>query len=101
MRHKFRKGARLVRTCARENIRTIEQAKEVLRGEEKRYNNHQVHSSTAGLPILRFQKALKERKSLFRGFRVPLPYRSTKNIFCLRAERVVTHIDEYPLVILN
>jgi len=80
---------RIVRTCARENIRTIEQGREVLRREVNRYNNHQVHSTTGEVPVLRFQRALKEKKSLLREFRVPLPYQSTKDIFCLRAERVV------------
>jgi len=80
---------RIVRTCARENIRTIEQRREALRREVTRYNNHQVHSTTGEIPVLRFQTALKERKSLFREFQVPFPYQSTKDIFCLRAERVV------------
>lgn len=80
---------RIVRTCARENIRTIEQAREVLIYEVDRYNNHQVHSTTQEIPLLRFQRALKEKKSLFREFKVPPPYHSTKDIFCLRAERVV------------
>lgn len=80
---------RIVRTCAREDVRTIEQAREVLDAEVKRYNNHQVHSTTGEIPILRFQKALEERKSLFREFLVPPPFQSSKDIFCLRAERVV------------
>ena len=41
------------------------------------------------IPALRFKKALKEKKSLFREFMVPPPYQLTKDIFCLRAERVV------------
>jgi hypothetical protein len=80
---------RLVRTCAREDIRTIEQAREILQHEVHRYNNHQVHSTTGEVPAIRFHNALKENKSLFREFRIPPPYQSTKDIFCLRAERVV------------
>lgn len=80
---------RIVRTCARESIRTVHQAREVLKAEASRYNNHQVHSTTGEIPSLRFQKALDEKKSLFREFKVPPPFQSSKDIFCLRAERVV------------
>lgn len=80
---------RIVRTCARESIRTVHQAREVLKAEVSRYNNHQVHSTTGEIPSLRFQKALDEKKSLFREFKVPPPFQSSKDIFCLRAERVV------------
>jgi len=38
---------------------------------------------------LRFRRALNEKKSLFREFKVPPPFQSSKDIFCLRAERVV------------
>jgi len=80
---------RIVRTCARESIRTIEQARELLKAEVIRYNNHQVHSTTGEIPSLRFHHALEEKKSLFRKFSVSPPYQSSKDIFCLRAERVV------------
>lgn len=80
---------RLIRTCARENIKLIEEARQVLRSEVDRYNNHQVHSTTGEIPSRRFQKAQQEKKSLFRPFLVPPPFKSTKDIFCLLAERVV------------
>lgn len=80
---------RLVRTCARENIKTIGQAQEVLQTEVDRYNNHQIHSTTGEIPSLRFQRAFEEKKSLFREFMVPPPFKSTKDIFSLKAERVV------------
>jgi len=80
---------RLVRTCARENVKTIHHAREILRAEMDRYNNHQVHSTTGEIPILRFRRALKEKRSLFREFLVPPPFRSTKDIFSLKAERIV------------
>lgn len=79
---------RLVRTCARENLRTVAQVREVLRYEIKRYNEHQVHSVTGEVPAIRFRRAIKEGKTLFRPFKVPSPYQSTKDIFCLREERV-------------
>lgn len=78
---------RLVRTCAREEVRTIEGAREVLAYEVSRYNERQVHSVTGEIPVLRFEKALKEGKSLFRPFKVPSPYESSKDIFSIREER--------------
>jgi len=80
---------RLIRTCARENIKTITEARQVLRAEVNRYNNHQVHSTTGEIPSIRFQRAQEENKSLFREFMVPPPFKSTKDIFCLMTERVV------------
>jgi len=80
---------RIVRTCAREGIKTIAEARPVLKYEMDRYNNHQVHSTTGEIPAVRFEQALTERKTLFREFMVPPPYQSTKDIFCLRMERTV------------
>jgi len=80
---------RIVRTCARYNVRNIKQGREILRYEMDRYNNRQVHSTTEEIPALRFQRAKKEGRSLFREFVVPPPFQSTKDIFCLRAERTV------------
>ncbi|MFQ6067795.1 MAG: hypothetical protein ACE5K3_11060 [bacterium] len=81
---------RIVRTCAREEIKSIEQAEKVLEKEATRYNYHQVHSTTGEIPILRFQRAMKEeKKSLFREFKIPSPYKSVKDIFCLRVKRKV------------
>lgn len=80
---------RLIRTCARENIKTITEARQVLHAEVDRYNNHQVHSTTGEIPSRRFQNAQEEKKSLFREFMVPPPFKSTKDIFCLMTERVV------------
>jgi len=89
---------RIVRTCAREGVRTISPAKEILKYEMDRYNNRQVHSTTGEIPSLRFQRAKKEGKSLFREFVVPPPFQSTKDIFCLRAER---RVDNYRKISFN
>ena len=89
---------RIVRTCARENITSIEQAQEVLDKEVKRYNYHQVHSTTGEIPIIRFERATREKKSLFREFAVPSPYTSIKDIFCLRITR---KIDAYHKISIN
>jgi len=78
---------RIVRTCARENIIAIEQVREVLSYEWRRYNEQQVHSTTREIPVIRFERAIKEKKALFRPFKVPYPYESTKDIFCIKEER--------------
>ena len=80
---------RVVRTCARERITTIEEAQKVLEEEAERYNYHQVHSTTGEIPFIRFKRAQNEKKSLFRDFVVPSPYKSVKDIFCLRVKRTV------------
>ncbi len=78
--------------------RTIKEAKKVLGNELTRYNYHQVHSTTGEIPILRFERAVKEKKSLFRNFKIPSPYKSIKDIFCLRVKR---KIDPYHKISLD
>jgi len=80
---------RIVRTCAIEKLTTIDDARAVLKEEVNRYNNHQVHSTTGEVPSIRFDKAIKEGRSLFRPFALPKPYTSTKDVFCLRETRRV------------
>lgn len=77
----------LVRTCYRDNIVHIKDGVEILRKELNHYNYHQVHSTTGEVPAQRLEKALKDDRSLFRPFKIPFPYQSTKDIFCLRYER--------------
>jgi len=89
---------RIVRTCAREGIEAIQEGREVLKNEIKRYNYRQVHSTTGEIPILRFERAMKEKKSLFREFKIPSPYTSIKDIFCLRVKRIV---DAYHKISLD
>lgn len=80
---------RIVRTCALENLSTLEEARSVLRGEVDRYNNHQVHSTTGEVPSFRFEKARESGSTLFRPFSLPEPYTSIKDIFCLRQIRTL------------
>jgi len=80
---------RIVRICAREGIKDISDAREVLASELKRYNSHQVHSTTGEIPDIRFYRAIDDKRSLFREFTVPSPFISTKDIFALRDNRVV------------
>ena len=80
---------RLVRTCARENISDIHQAQLILNNLIQKYNYQMVHSTTEEIPYIRFQRALREKKSLFREFTIRSPFKSTKDIFCLRVDRMV------------
>ena len=89
---------RLIRTCVREDVTEIKQAQRVLNHELYRYNHQQVHSTTQEIPYLRFQKALKEKHSLFRAFQIKPPYQSVKDIFCLRMDRT---IDPYRRISIN
>jgi len=80
---------RLIRTCVREDVTQIKPAQQILRQEVYRYNYRQVHSTTQQIPYFRFQRALKEKRSLFREFKIPPPFKSLKDIFCLRMDRIV------------
>ena len=88
----------LVRICARENIKTIAPANQVLFREVSLYNYKWVHSTTKEIPFIRYQRALKEKQSVLRPFFIPPPYTSIKDIFCLRMDRVV---DNYRTVSVN
>lgn len=88
----------LVRTCVRENVTDIRQAHPVLAHEVHRYNDQRVHSTTLEIPSIRFQKALRAGQTLFRPFRVKAPYKSVKDIFCLRLKRTA---DNYRRISLH
>jgi hypothetical protein len=80
---------RLVRTCALDQLSSIEDVRSVLQNEVERYNNHQVHSTTGEIPRVRFEKAIHSGNSLFRPLALPKPFTSTKDVFCLRSTRMV------------
>ncbi|MFC1955558.1 hypothetical protein ACFLWZ_03365 [Chloroflexota bacterium] len=88
---------RIVRTYAIEKITAIDDVRTVLKDELNRYNNHQVHSTTGEVPSIRFEKAKREGRSLFRPFALPKPYTSTKDIFCLRETRMVNSYHKISL----
>jgi hypothetical protein len=91
---------RLIRICVREDVTDIKPAQQILRQEIHRYNYRQVHSTTQEIPYFRFQRALKGKRSLFREFKISPPYKSAKDIFCLRMDRIVDpyrHISISPL----
>jgi len=79
---------RVVRTCALEKISDRADARQVLFEEVHRYNFHQVHSTTHEIPALRYEKALKENRSLFRPFTLPHPFSSAKDVFCIQHTRI-------------
>jgi hypothetical protein len=89
---------RLVRTCYRENIRDIQEAQLILNNLIQKYNYQMVHSTTGEIPYIRFQRALREKRSLFREFTISPPFKSTKDIFCLRVDRMV---NSYRRVSIN
>jgi len=89
---------RVIRTCVRDNVTDIRQAQGVLNQEVHRYNYKQLHSTTQEVPYFRFQRALEERRSLFREFKVRPPFQSVKDIFCLRINRT---IDPYRRISIN
>ena len=89
---------RLIRTCVRENVTDIRSGQRVLAQELYRYNCRQVHSTTQEVPYYRFQRAIKDKKSLFREFAIKPPYESVKDIFCLRINRT---IDAYRKISIN
>jgi len=89
---------RLVRTCYRENIRDIKEAQLILNNLVQKYNYRIVHSTTREIPYIRFQRAIREKRSLFREFTIRPPFKSTKDIFCLRIDRMV---NSYRKVSIN
>jgi len=89
---------RLVRTCYRENIRDIKKAQLILNSLVGKYNYRIVHSTTEEIPYIRFQRAIREKRTLFRKFRIMPPFLSTKDIFCLRVDRMV---NSYRKVSIN
>jgi hypothetical protein len=89
---------RIVRIAAREGITTIEELRIVLKELVNKYNTKWVHSTTKEIPIIRFEKAARNKKSLFKTFKIDDPNKTIDDIFCIRASRVV---DSYRKVSLN
>ena len=88
----------LVRTCIRNNITRISDGNRILADEMHAYNYKRIHSTTEQVPFYRFQRALREKQSLFREFKLVPPFRSFKDIFCFRIERTA---DAYRKVSLD
>lgn len=88
----------LVRLCHRENVTTLAQGNHILGQEVNAYNFKRVHSTVEEIPHLRYQRAVREKRTLFRPFHIPAPFQSTKDIFCIRMDRTV---DSYRSVAVN
>lgn len=80
---------RIVRTCALEGIRSLEDGRGVLRDEVTRYNERQVHSTTKEVPEIRFEKSRQDGNTMFRPLTCPYPFTSAKDVFCLREIRTL------------
>lgn len=80
---------RMIRSCFRENVSDINHAQLILNNITHKYNYEWIHSTTKEIPYIRFKKALKEKQSLFRKFDLMPPFKSTKDIFCLRVQRII------------
>lgn len=78
----------LVRNCVRNNVTNITAGRKILQYEVNQYNYHRVHSTTGEIPMLRFQKAVKNNQTLFKEFTVLPPNQSVKDIFCLKLTRI-------------
>jgi 5'(3')-deoxyribonucleotidase len=81
---------RLIRTYYRENVRVIPESQLILKNLLQKYNFRIVHSTSGEIPYIRFQRVIREKRSLFREFRIRPPFLSSKDIFCLRVERMVS-----------
>ena len=88
----------IVRTCVREGITKIEQAREVLYEELFQYNYKRVHSTTVEIPVARYEKALDEKRTLFRKPTIKASYETWDDIFCYRYQRT---LDAYRRVSWN
>lgn len=88
----------LVRLCYRENVTTLAQGNHILGQEVNAYNFKRVHSTIEEIPHLHYQRAVRDKRILFRPFRIPAPFQSTKDIFCIRMDRTV---DGYRSVTIN
>ena len=88
---------RIVRTCAKEKIMKLAEVRDVLKELVYQYNHRWVHSTTKDIPAARFEKAREEGKSLLRPFVIKSPFESSKDIFCLREQRVVNNYRKISL----
>jgi hypothetical protein len=88
---------RIVRTASKEKISTIEGLRKVLKDLVLKYNTKWINSTTKEIPIIRFENAIKNNKTLFKQFKLEKD-QTIDDVFCLRMERVV---DNYRKVSVN
>lgn len=80
---------RIVRIAAKEKLITIDELKTALKELVNIYNTKWVHSTTKEIPIVRFENAMRNGRTLFKPFKLENRNHTVDDIFCLRAERVV------------
>lgn len=89
---------RIVRTAAKEHIDTLDGLRIVLKELVHKYNTRWVHSTTKEIPIIRFEKALGDKRSLFTKLKIEGANQTLDDIFCLRIQRMV---DSYRKVSIS
>lgn len=89
---------RIVRIAAKEHIDTLEGLQQALRRLVNTYNTRWIHSTTGEIPIIRFESAIRNKRSLFKTFKIEKPNQTIDDIFCLRMERTV---DSYRKISIN
>ncbi len=85
----------LVRTCVRDSVTTIEQARDVLAWEINQYRYKRGHSTIGEIPSRRFERAIQEKKRLFRAWSLPKPYHPLDDVLYSRFTR---RVDPYRTV---
>lgn len=80
---------RMVRTCGKEGVKDIKDARKILKELIHDYNHKWIQSTTKEIPMVRLEAAVNSGRSLFRPFIIKPPFESSKDIFCLRSQRVV------------
>lgn len=89
---------RIVRIAAKDHVNTIEGLRKILKGLVYKYNHKWIHSTTKEIPIIRFENAIKNNKSIFQPFKLTKTGQTIDDIFCLRVQRVV---DSYRKISLS
>ncbi len=80
---------RIVRTAAKEKTGTIEGLRKVLKDLVLKYNTRWIHSTTKEIPIIRFENAIKNNKTLFKQFKLEKENQTIDDVFCFKMERVI------------
>jgi hypothetical protein len=89
---------RIVRMAVKQNIKNIAGLRIILKELINTYNAKWVHSTTKEIPIVRFENAIRQNKSLFKIFKPESSEQTIDDIFCLRMQRVV---DSYRKISLD
>lgn len=89
---------RIVRTAAQNQLTTLPQMRTLLQQLIQQYNTRWVHSTTKEIPIVRFEQAITQQRSLFKSLHLTKSDTDINDIFCLCAQRMV---DAYRKISLD